>query len=293
MGALKQKKNILAVLLMSSVCGVKMSWGQNSATAQTAVMPAIKQSVPLPRSVSEDSQEKFSMPASFLYGGNQFAEKANNSERSLTLDTLPSYNLTERLSLASRFVVGKEFHDDARVTINNIPLHLIHTKYRLFNTFDIPNRISVSMPTNIDSRDIDTFQASVGVGTGLLWKGSHLAMTYNLNFVRNIHEYTIGNGGTPNVQTSLNNFLKLDLSLTKSLTLSGSGAFRKGRTYGGFERDSFTASVDASYAFTKRLGVTAGMGNEGGALRANGRDSNLAFYNENTSSFQAGLEYLF
>jgi hypothetical protein len=66
-----------------------------------------------------------------------------------------------------------------------------------------------------------------------------------------------------------------------------------GLTYRKFARERFSSNIEVGYQINQSLSASFGVGTEGSAKKANEYDSNLSFYNENTSVIHSGISLVF
>lgn len=239
--------------------------------------------------------KKLSLPLIVEFSGNQLDTTEPDSSRSIVISSLPAYLISGTWAVASKIAVEKETLHQQDTSINNIPISLSYNRYKLFEVISVKNKFSGTIPTALKSREEESYRGALSLATDFSYEfgGSTLPtkLIYGLGLTRNLHEFTQSKDGVNNVQYSLRQDLILGLSLTEELSLEISTIYRHGRSYGDYQRDSFTNAAELALATSKSLGLQMGITTEGNMLTANGRDSNFNYYNENTSIIYAGLTY--
>jgi hypothetical protein len=157
--------------------------------------------------------------------------------------------------------------------------------------------LSVTLPTDSELRDTTRFQGGFGVFHALVSNtsvlSSPLSILWRLGIAKNFHEFDLGNEGQALTEYSVKNRLGLTSSLTSHLQLQISLDYINGLTYRKAAREKFSSSAQVSYAFTDLVSANFGVSTEGNAKKANELDSNVSFFNENTSMIQSGISLEF
>jgi hypothetical protein len=288
------KEKFFTALVIVLLTGVNDSWAGKNLAPKKPLMPAIKQTASPPVSYEEPLKENFSGSVSLSYSGNMFDEKTYDAGRSVGLEIIPVFILSEYLSLTSKINVDKEFQGqevEEEVALANVPVGLSYKKYKLFG-LDLTNRVSLTLPLNELIHKRDSYNGAVGVGSDIEYSVGSLNLKYGLTLTRNIHEYEVSAESKANIAYILSHAIAAKYEIG-DVTLAAVGTYKFARTYNNFERTTFIHAVEAEYKYSDDFAFMAGTGNEGNSLRANGKDSNLDFFNENTSVVYAGLGYSF
>lgn len=210
---------------------------------------------------------------------------------SLTL--APSYKISDSLKVFGSTLIYKEEtgvgdsgFDNTRV---GLALSSILSKQMMWS-----NTLSVVAPTNKALRDETSYQGAARVATGLSLSKLPMdsVLTYNISYTRNFHEYDMTASGAFNVRETVAQTLEYSLPVVSKLSLLTSFSYSYGLTYEDDSRSKFYVGADLSWAFNKALSMSVGTSNEGNALKPNGSDSNIEFYNDTSSVVKMGLVYV-
>ncbi|WP_413575528.1 hypothetical protein ACLVWU_14395 [Bdellovibrio sp. HCB290] len=153
------------------------------------------------------------------------------------------------------------------------------------------NTIAGVLPTNRQMQDQMSYQGAARLGTkfafnNLFW-GSSASTAAQMT--RNFHEYEMTADGSYNMRNNAQFVLTYALPLFSKLSLQTSYVYTIGWTYQDDTRNKFSVGADLGWEFTPAFSAYVGTSNEGNALKANGIDSNIEFFNDTTSIVKAGL----
>ncbi|WP_413582359.1 hypothetical protein [Bdellovibrio sp. HCB288] len=153
------------------------------------------------------------------------------------------------------------------------------------------NTLAGILPTNRQMQDEMSYQGAARVGTkvafnNLIW-GSSAAT--GLQLTRNFHEYEMTADGSYNMRNNAQLALTYTLPLFSKLALQTSYSYTVGWTYQDDTRNKFSVGADLGWDFTPTISAWIGTSNQGNALKANGIDSNIEFFNDTTSIVKAGF----
>lgn len=155
------------------------------------------------------------------------------------------------------------------------------------------NTLAGTLPTNRQLQDETSFQGGVRVGSKLafsnLFWGSSASTAVQAN--RYFHEYNMTADGGFNVRNNLQGVLTYSLPVVSKLSLQTTFIYTQGWTYLDDTRQKFSIGADLGWEFTPAFSGYIGTSNEGNALKANGIDSNIEFFNDTSSIVKAGLSY--
>ena len=210
---------------------------------------------------------------------------------SLTL--APSYKISNSLKLFGSTLIYREETGAGDSGFDNTRLGLALAKNMSKRT-TWTNTVSVVAPTNQVLRDETSFQGAIRGSTGFSFSKLPYdsVLSYNISYTRNFHEYDMTASGAFNVRETVAQTLEYSLPVVSKLSLLTSFSYSYGLTYEDDSRSKFYAGADLSWAFTKALSMSVGTSNEGNALKPNGMDSNIEFYNDSSSVIKMGLVYV-
>ncbi len=234
-------------------------------------------------------KKDFSLDLGIEYSQKTAVEEKGSTESSTDFLIAPNYKINNKLSLAAKAVVSKENSNQRQTSISDTKIALALKGFKLSEQFETLHSISGVVPTNEDSQKQDRLYTSIGLTNGIKFSNAVAEIKYKLGLSRNFHEFNINADGSPNIEYRLANTLEIKIPVTESFSITSVGTYRLGRTYAGAQRTDFIFDTDLNYDILENLSVNLGTSNEGGALKANGVDSNISAFNENTSVYRLGL----
>lgn len=254
-----------------------------AATSVTQISEELK-----PKAIS-----KFHVLINLETSSNMYRETSVDREASTDLLLSPSYQLSELYSLAAKSVISKATTGARNTTLSNTSVTLGRKGMALGPNASLSHSISAIMPTNEEARSRDRLQGAVAVGTGIKFHFLNVPSEYSVSLQKNFHEYMVNAESSPNVAYSIRHDLAFEIALSSKLSLAPSGYYRSGQTYHNYDRNNYGLGLDLSYKTEKELILYVGTGNEGPAYKANGTESNIKAYDQNTSVLRAGLSYTY
>lgn len=252
------------------------------AQGQSRVQSAGTQSAPTSR---------FSAEVALTTSSNFYKQDSLDRENSNDLLLLPGYKLSDRFALGGKVILTETKAQEETVTASNAVLGFSIKGPAFTPNLNMGFKVSGIAPTNRESRENDSYRGGFALGSNLVWTRGVFSTAYGLSGTRNIHEYNMSAEGAPNIQYKLNHSLDIALTLRK-WTLSASGIYGQGWTYRNFMRQSYGSGFGVEYAATKSWALIASIDNAVGPLfKANGRDTNIEAFDQNTSQISAGIKF--
>ena len=241
-------------------------------------------------------QKRWSLPLVLEYASSFHKESAYEHQAQESLTLAPSYKISDQWSaglLTSIYKDESNGEEGGITTWDNTRVSLSGTSPLLSN-LDSNFGVAGVLATHQALRDQSSYQGGMRLSVGGLWKelfhGS--ALRYGLAFTRNFHEFSINAQGAFNVRENLANSLEFSLPFNESLSIVTSFIYTAGYTYRDDLRTKFVTEANLVWQVNKTFSLATGASNEGNALGPNGRDSNIEFFNDNSSLFKLGLTYI-
>ena len=239
---------------------------------------------------TEKKEEKtYSLDLAMEYSEKIAVEQRGARESNIDFVIAPVIKLNSILKLGTKVVVTKENSGARQTTISNTPVSLVIKGIKLSEQFKTLHSVTATAATNEETQKRDRLKGAIGITNGIGYESTFAKIEYRLGISKNFHEFTVNSENSPNVEYRLANTLTLLVPVTEKLSITAAGLYRLGRTYGGFQRSNFTFDADIVYDVTGKFSLNLGTSNDGNALKANGVDSNIEAYNENTSVVRAGI----
>jgi hypothetical protein len=245
----------------------------------------------MPAKTSEP--KSWSIPITFEAGSTLHADDAYEREAQSALAISPSVKLTKNLNLSSSVTIYQEQTGAGNSGFDNTPISL---SYRAAFTPKIAwtNSVAVILPTNRQLQDETTYQGAGKVASNIAFDDLflHSSISYGISFTRNVHELQQNFKGAFNVRDNVTQAINHSLPLGRDWSFDTSFVYTYGWTYLDDSRSKFYAGINLNWNFVKDWTASLGTSNEGNALKPNGSDSNIEFYNDNSSVVKFSLTYV-
>jgi hypothetical protein len=256
-----------------------------SAQAQQAPS-SLSMSVTQPKKTSP-----FHITANLQQSSNQFNDDRGGREASTALDLIPSVELTSSITLGARSIITQEYTQGRDTKLSNTQLNLGIKGPKFTDKLESSFLVRGVAPTSEESQKRDRYQGGAGLGATLAWTNKVVLLAYSAIGSRNFHEYNINAEGSPNIQYSFNQELKFGVEFIPKWSFSSSYIYKNGWTYRDFARQTYAYSAEIGYDITKSWNVAVGTELNADVFKPNGTDSNLKFYDENTSTVYVGVTF--
>jgi len=242
-------------------------------------------------------EKAWALPVNFEYANSLHEAEAYERSTQEILNIAPNYKMSERWSVGA---LGTIYRDDSNGEDGHgqsgVGNTLVSTSYSnpIAAKTVWKNTLSGTLPTDAQLREKTTYQGAVRVSSTLifssLWNGSSFVYSFSLN--RNFHELNRTSTGGINVRETVGNTAEYSLPIYQKLGAQSSFNYTLGQTYQDDMLTKFSFDLNLTYDFAKNFSAAIGTSNEGNALGYNGRDSNIEFFNKNTSVVKIGLTYI-
>jgi hypothetical protein len=205
----------------------------------------------------------------------------------------PSYIFTNEWKVSASTMAYKEDVYPGNSGIDNTAITSAYSR-ALQNGMKWTSTAGVTLPTDANLRDETSYQGGARVGTGINFGELFLGSTasYKVGFSRSFHEFDQTAEGGFNVRENFSQTVDFSLPFNDKISFSTFFTYTVGRTYQDDDRHKFAIGADLGYQITKALSASIGTSNDGNALKPNGSDSNIQFFDENSSMMKIGLTYV-
>lgn len=302
---------MLKKLMIPSLSLATVLIGMNSALAQSstsmsastqATAPTSQSSASgvnlskIPLSTVDTSPQKakaFSMVLGLERGSNLAAEGSALDKTTTTLLLNPKLNLSQSLSLSARTFVERQENGSANNTeASDTQISLALKGQKWGESLQPTYSMNGFAPTSDSNHKETRFQGAAGAGFKIAGSYTFADAFYSVSYRRNFHEYTVSASGTSNIRETVAQAAGLDIPLSQKWSISLAGGYRNAWTYQNSSRQSFSTDADINFEAVKDLTFNIGASNEGSALKANGKDSNISFYDDKSSVIRLGVSYV-
>lgn len=280
---------VAGVLLLSS----SLSFAASARKTTTASANRLVRKTVAPMPTQTPAPKSWSIPITYETSSTLHAADTYEREAVSALAITPSVKLSPNTKLGTNVTIYKEHTGAGNTSFDNTPISLSY-RMALTPTIAWTNMAAVILPTNRQLQDETTYQGAARVGTTFsfdeLFLGS--SFSYAVSLTRNVHELQQSNTGGFNMRETVNQALNHSLPLGRDWSFDTSFAYTYGWTYLDDSRSKFYAGVNLNWNFSKDWTASVGTSNEGNALKPNGSDSNIEFYNDNSSVVKFSLTYV-
>lgn len=246
-----------------------------------------------PKPVAKVPQKRWTLPMTLETSSTLHAQDAYERQAMTSLSLAPSYLISRGLKLSVATMIYKEDTGAGNSGVDNtlIALSLAKPLTKETSWFGTLGAIA---PTNEELRDQTSYQGAARLGGGLNFANLIFdsSLRYVLNYTRNFHEFSQTASGGFNVRQTLVQTLEYTLPFNDQWSLQTVFSYTYGLTYQDDMRTKFYAGADINWSVMKNLIITAGTSNEGNALKPNGSDSNINFYDDTSSVVKLGITYV-
>ncbi len=215
-------------------------------------------------------------------------EKAKRPE-SMDLSLGVGYKIANRLKASVRGVLSKDNTGAGDTESSDTRVGLAARGIELSPKVTTLHSLSGVIPTSQRSKEQDRLQGAVSLSNGVHYLGRLVDIQYRLGLNQNFHEYDFNAVGSPNIQQTISHSISTQVKITEKFYLTSLGVYRWGQTYGKKERSSYEVHGDLNYDITSKMSLNLGTSNAGQAFKANGVESNITAYDEDSAVIRVGI----
>ncbi|MCC2679269.1 MAG: hypothetical protein K0R29_1845 [Pseudobdellovibrio sp.] len=274
---------------------VTVSVASSAPAASMAASPA-QTSTAAVKPVKKPSSPTFGISATLSRSTSLIDFQDGSRSDGMDIQVVPSIGFSSG-KLSAVFAYAQNLRDEYAETENDfadVPVtwSFKGTPLNLFDSYD--SKISYSMtavaPASKLSTKRDQLQTSLSgkIGFSLTPKDEGFTASAGVTAGRNFHAYETDINGNVLNQYSSNQTLSLGYGIG-SWSVGIDYIHRTRWTYRGNIKTSFGLSEEIGYSINDNFAVAVGHSNEGSTLKANGADSNIDFFNENSSMVYGSL----
>jgi hypothetical protein len=205
---------------------------------------------------------------------------------------MPSLKLSENLTTTVKAVVERQENANGNTDMSDTQVSLTLKGTKLTEEIGTSYSLNGIAPTSESNRKENRFQGAAGLGVKFSGEFRLLSASYALSYRRNFHEFTVSSENKPNIRDGIGQTVTLDIPLSQKIAISLAGSYKNSWTYYNAAKQGFSFDADLTYEAVKNLTFNLGTSNEGSALKANGKDSNVQFYDDKSSVIRAGVTYV-
>ena len=216
---------------------------------------------------------------------------------SLGSTTLLSYRIAERWQALGIFGFSRQMTGEERFRLRNTELRLMFQSYTFAEGIRLLNGLNTVLPTNLDSRQLESLYVGTGLATRLAFDlTAHgfpgFSGWYDLNLNKNFHEFNTAVNGEWNTDVMLEHFILTFYSFSERWAVMLAGDLTHNWDYSGGVSNNWSFTQELDFSPTKSIQLGIGHTNGGSVLGANGRSYNLGLFNPFQSIFYLSANFV-
>lgn len=247
---------------------------------------------------SETTLEKKKFGASVMLQSNTTVQQSGpNKSAATALWFVPTYQFAPDWTASAILSVSQSHTGEEKTELSNGVLAATYTGWKVSPAFHITPQGRVQLPLNEDAR-VNSFQTALeGRLRGTISfdplgvKG--LSAYAEPGFTRFFHEFSTRINGQSNNRTRFRNALNARYAFNDQWDIQSLYISYSNWTYKGSQVSSFSLIQELGYRANSAWRVALGHENSAGTLEANGSDSNVDFFDENSSQIYGNVTYTF
>lgn len=241
----------------------------------------------------EKENKRLSVVASFSVDSNTQALGNVDNSAGYEISVSPSYKTSKNYSLSTGLRLTKRYEGERRFDMANLPINFSRTAYKLSGAISLKPKLSLILPTNELDRSINNFKLAQKVSlSSVIELHPKVISTLSASGRLNQHKYTVSERAGANIETLASVAATVGYRLFGNLEISNTSSYSVARTYRNFARNKFSFSQSIDYSLGK-WSISLGHSNGGSILEQDGRSSNIALFDNRSSSFSAGASYTY
>ncbi len=205
--------------------------------------------------------------------------------------------LTSKYSLSVQGGYGNDLKYPENDDFTNSSVTLQRSPFALGKRFLSNWRVGAVAPTSKEAHKRQNMISGLSTGGNLIINPDYLIagleIVGSLSLTRYFHQYETAINGSVNTQYSSSQGLSASYSFKSGVSLSATFTHMNTWSYQNVMRNSFDFSQEIAYEINPTFSVATGHTNSGSTLRANGTDSNIKIYDEESSLIYGSLTVVF
>ena len=240
--------------------------------------------------------KKVSVALSSTMSTNTRSNVENQASNSQALSL--SYKLPHGIKSSLYISGNQDLRNDREYTLSDTSLKFSKSFGSLSRDMSVSGAATAYAPTSELSYKTRGMTTALKLSGTLIYDGSrellkNLTLVYIPTVRVNLFKYKVATNGASNTLFQATNTLVVSYSINKKLGLSLANTYIRNWTHEGTTNDIFSFDQSLTYSVLKNVSATVGHSVAGSALAANGKDSGLAIYDEDLSSYYLSLGYTY
>lgn len=239
---------------------------------------------------------RFLHSLSWSFGTNLEKEKSSSKSYSTEMGYTLSYKLSPLYSASLGLKVRKKLKVTEGAKIEDTKIGLSKKRSTVIKKLQWSPSLSVVLPTNKKTRDIDRLKGGIEVNNSLLYStNTLLQFNYVLRFVKNFHEYKTSESNKTNSQHKILQFFVGQLSFTESFYFETAFIYANSWSYEGTQRDpGYLTNLEFGYKWPQNINTALGS-TQGGSIAKmeRGRNKSISVFDSNETTVYARVGIIF
>ncbi len=188
----------------------------------------------------------------------------------------------------------KELQGERDQDLSDFSLSLSRPLYKFNKDIGMRHSLSLKLPTSKNSDERANLQVQLSYTPSVSLSGNlvgneNLSFSYAPYFIAPFHKYKTTTLGTSNNQFIAGNSLGLDYALTDSFSSGYAFSYTRSFKHGGEQRDSYSNTFYASYAFSAKTSATLSYELGGSPLRPDGKETEIKFIDNDEATLSLNI----
>jgi len=241
----------------------------------------------------KEEEKKFSMGLSLSHSQNLYEASQYEKTSGYAFEFAPAYKFSENSSVSALGAVVADTKDRENAAIlKNTLVAWSFMKIPFNKKISFTPALIAVLPTNqISARD-EKYRGTLGAKATFAFSdvgATNLNIALASSIRKNMNDYDISADGTPLVEYSFPQEVKVDYAFSEKVSSSFLARSIFAKTYAGFDRQKFLMNLSLGYAITKQWSISTGVTNEGDSFKADGVGSNIRLFDAETTEVYFGV----
>lgn len=241
---------------------------------------------------AEEKEKVFSLTLGAERGSDTIADNSAADKTTTTFLISPAVSLTKNLTLLSETYIQQQENGPRNTEMTDTAIALSLKLAKWGEHYQPSVSLTGYAPTSEGNRKDTRFQGAGGAGFKIGASYPFMDSSYSISYRRNVHEFTVNSESKSNIRDVVSQKVRLDIPIIGKWSTTLIGLYKNSWTYQNSNRQAFSFDGDINFEATKVLSFNVGVSTEGSALKANGQDSNIQFYDDKSSVIRVGVTYV-
>jgi hypothetical protein len=241
-------------------------------------------------------EKRFGLDVVLEQSSNLYGWESPNHDYQTNIWLVPQYKLSDSFVVSPLLVATKKYKGEEEFDFTVARLRVLYKTLTINNVVKAKPSVRGFFAINDSQIRREGLNFAVSIDTsfrvaGRVLRSEDLKLQYRPRVYKYSHKHELATTGTPNTSWRLQNRFDLSWEFTKNWQISTAAIFDSRWTYKGNVTESFSIGEELSFILNDHLAFAVGHSNDASVLAANGKDSNIGVFDENTSSVYGSMTY--